>query len=293
VRSAADAPPPGEGRPAPDAGARTAALADGRRASNARWVWRQAWPVLLTLGVILVAWWFVTATGIVSTSTLPSPATVWSTFWRLVADGTIPTAAGKTIVRLIVAFGIALVLGTLLGYGLSSSSFARRSIGALVVALQAIPPIAWLPLAVVWFSFSERAVVFVGIVGAFPAVTLATSNSIRQVPPLLCRAGQTLGAHGWRLRRSVVFPAALPGYLAGMQLAWGYCWRSLLAGELITNTARAFGLGQELVRSQLRDSTAQVLAILAVIIAIGMVVDLLIFGLVDRRLRLRRGLTLH
>ncbi len=256
-------------------------------------MWRQAWPVLLTVGVILFAWWFVTATGLVSTTSLPSPATVWATFWRLVEDGTIPTAAGKTIVRLIVAFGIALVLGTLLGYGLSASSFARRSIGALVVALQAVPPIAWLPLAVVWFNFSERAVVFVGIVGAFPAVTLATSNSIRQVSPLLYRAGQTLGARGWRLQRHVVFPAALPGYLSGMQLAWGYCWRSLLAGELITNTAKAFGLGQELVRSQLRDSTAEVLAILAVIIAIGMVVDLLIFGLVDRRLRLRRGLTLH
>jgi NitT/TauT family transport system permease protein len=292
VRSATDAPMPEDGPDGRD-GSGTRVGTEARAASNARWVWRQAWPVLLTLGVILLVWWFVSATGIVSTSTLPSPGTVWRTFWTLVADGTIPTAAGKTILRLLVAFGIALVLGTLLGYGLSLSSFARRSVGALVVALQAIPPIAWLPLAVVWFNFSERAVVFVGIVGAFPAMTLATLNSIRQVPPLLERAGQTLGARGWRLQRSVVFPAALPGYLSGMQLAWGYCWRSLLAGELITNAARAFGLGQELVRAQLRDSTAEVLAVLAVIIAIGMIVDLLIFGLVDRRLRLRRGLTLH
>jgi ABC-type nitrate/sulfonate/bicarbonate transport system permease component len=64
-------------------------------------------------------------------------------------------------------------------------------------------------------------------------------------------------------------------------------------GELITNTANAFGLGQELVRSQLRNQTAEVLAILAVIIVIGMIVDLLIFGMVDRRLRIRRGLALH
>jgi NitT/TauT family transport system permease protein len=78
-----------------------------------------------------------------------------------------------------------------------------------------------------------------------------------------------------------------------MQLAWGYCWRSLLAGELITNTARAFGLGQELVRAQARSAAAEVLAILAVIILIGMIVDLAIFGLVDRRIRIRRGLTLR
>lgn len=271
----------------------TEVAAAGRGAANARWVWRQAWPILLTVGVILGAWAVVSGTGLVNTKSLPSPATVWSTFWQLVRNGTIPTAAGKTVLRLVVSFGVALILGTLLGSGLSVSSFVRRSVGALVVALQAIPPIAWLPLAALWFGVNERAVVFVAIIGAFPAVTLATSNSLRQVSPLLFRAGQTLGARGFRLYRGVVFPAALPGYLAGMQLAWGYCWRSLLAGELITNTANAFGLGQELVRSQLRDQTAEVLAILAVIIVIGMVVDLLIFGLVDRRLRLRRGLTLR
>jgi len=256
-------------------------------------VWRQAWPVLLTLGVVLAVWAIVSATGAVSTSSLPSPATVWSTFWRLVRDGTIPTATAKTVLRLVVAFGIALIVGTLLGIGLSASSFARRSIGALVVALRAVPPIAWLPLAAVWFGLNEKAVVFVAIVGGFPSVTLATSNSLRQVPPLLHRAGQTLGARGWTLYRSIIFPAAVPGYVSGIQLAWGYCWWSLLAGELITHGARAIGLGQELVRSQRHDQAAEVIAILLVIIAIGMLVDLVIFGLIDRRLRIRRGLTLR
>jgi len=264
-----------------------------RGSANARWVWRQAWPVLLTVGMVVAIWTVVSVTGAVSTRSLPSPATVWTTFWHLVANGRIPADTGRTVFRLVVAFAVALALGTLLGLGLSASSFSRRSVGALVVALQAIPPIAWLPLAAVWFGLSARAVVFVAIIGAFPAVTLATSNSVRQVPPLLHRAGQTLGARGLRLYRTVVFPAALPGYLAGMQLAWGYCWRSLLAGELITHGAKAMGLGRDLVRAQRHSEAAQVLAILIVIIAIGMVVDLLIFGLVDRRLRVRRGLTLH
>ncbi len=303
MRSATDAPPPagpGDGTGGPGgAGGAGGPEGDGqpavasRGATNARWVWRQAWPVLLTLGVVLVIWAIISATGAVSTSSLPSPATVWSTFWRLVRDGTIPTATAKTVLRLVVAFGIALVVGTLLGIGLSASSLARRSIGSLVVALRAVPPIAWLPLAAVWFGLNEKAVVFVAIVGGFPSVTLATSNSLRQVPPLLHRAGQTLGAHGWTLYRSIVFPAAVPGYVGGIQLAWGYCWWSLLAGELVTHAARAVGLGQELVRSQRQDQAAEVIAILLVIIAIGMVVDLVIFGLIDRRLRVRRGLTLR
>ncbi len=271
----------------------TAPTARFRGSANARWVWRQAWPVLLTVGVVVAIWTIVSVTGAVSTTSLPSPATVWTTFWHLVANGRIPADTGRTVLRLVASFAVALALGTLLGLGLSASSFSRRSVGALVVALQAIPPIAWLPLAAVWFGLSARAVVFVAIIGAFPAVTLATSNSVRQVPPLLYRAGQTLGARGLRLYRTVVFPAAIPGYLTGMQLAWGYCWRSLLAGELITHGAKAVGLGQELARSQRHREAAQVLAILIVIIGIGMVVDLLFFGLVDRRLRVRRGLTLR
>jgi NitT/TauT family transport system permease protein len=298
VRSAtetgASEPGNGDGRGSgPTGGTDATQSASPRGATDARWIWRQAWPVLLTLAAILAIWAIVSATGAVSTSSLPSPATVWSTFWRLVRDGTIPTATARTLLRLVIAFGIALILGTLLGIGLSASSFARRSIGALVVALRAVPPIAWLPLAAVWFGLSEKAVVFVAIVGGFPSVTLATSNSLRQVPPLLHRAGQTLGARGWRLYRSIVFPAAIPGYVSGLQLAWGYCWWSLLAGELITHVARAVGLGPELFRSQRHDQAAEVIAILLVIIAIGMVVDLLVFGLIERRLRVRRGLTLR
>jgi NitT/TauT family transport system permease protein len=154
-----------------------------------------------------------------------------------------------------------------------------------------VPPVAWLPLAIVWFGLTERAVVFMVIIAGFPSVAIATANSLRQVPPLLVRAGRTLGATGWTLSRRVIFPAALPGYVSGLQVAWVSAWWALLAGELITHSARAFGLGQELFRAQLRDQTAQVLAILVVIILIGMVVDLVIFGLIDRRIRMRRGLT--
>ena len=80
-----------------------------------------------------------------------------------------------------------------------------------MVALQITPFVAWVPLAVIWFGVTERAVVFVAIVGSFPAMTLATIQAIRQVPPLYRRAGRTLGAEGWTLYREVVFPAALPG----------------------------------------------------------------------------------
>jgi len=258
---------------------------------RARWAARQAWPVLVAAGGVLLVWTALYLAGIWNRHVLPSPLTVWSSLRRHIADGSIPTATGKTLARLAFGFGVAILIGTLLGFGMAASSFARRSVGGLVSALRAIPPIAWFPLAIVWFGFTERAVVFVVILGAFPSVTQATVSSFRQVPPLLHRAGRTLGASGWRLYRSVVFPAALPGYVAGLEQAWGFAWRALMAGELLTHTTAAFGLGQLLFRSERHLDTSEVLAVLAVIVLIGMVVDLLVFGSIDRRIRRRRGLT--
>ncbi len=199
-------------------------------------------PPLVGVAGLLVVWAIVAA--FVSPTIVPSPAEVWSAFTRGVSDGTIPEAAAKTLLRLAFSFVVSIVIGTALGFGLALNEFARRSIRPLVVALQITPFIAWLPLAVVWFGLTERAVVFVTIVGAFPSVTLATIASFGQVPPLLKRAGRTLGADGWQLYREVIFPAALPGYVAGLDQAWGFAWKALMAGELITAGLRATGLGQ-------------------------------------------------
>jgi NitT/TauT family transport system permease protein len=161
-------------------------------------------------GVIgLIAVWAVVA-AFASSRTVPSPSAVWSAFVRGVSNGTIPRAAGKTLIRLAFSFAVSIVIGTALGFGLALNGFARRSIRPLVVALQITPFIAWLPLTVVWFGLSERAVVFVAVVGAFPSVTLATISSFGQVPPILKRAGRTLGADGWQLYRDVIFPARCP-----------------------------------------------------------------------------------
>ncbi len=239
-------------------------------------------------GVVgLIAVWAVVA-AFASSATQPSPAAVWSAFVHGVSNGTIPRAALRTMIRLVFSFAVSIVIGTALGFGLALNEFARRSIRPLVVALQITPFIAWLPLAVVWFGLSERAVVFVAIVGAFPSVTLATISSFGQVPPFLKRAGRTLGAEGWQLYRDVIFPAALPGYVGGLQQAWGFAWKALTAGELITAGLRATGLGQLLQRSQ--NDVPMLIATVAVIVVIGVAVDYLVFGQIDRRIRTRRGL---
>ena len=254
--------------------------------SRARWVLKEVGPPLAGLVALIVLW--AGAASLTSSGGIASPLAVWKAFRSGVADGTIPTAAGKTLLRLAFSFAVSIVAGTAIGAGLALSEFARRSIRPLVVALQITPPIAVLPLAIVWFGVTERSVVFVAIVGAAPSITLSTVAAFRQIPPLLISAGRTLGAHGWQLYRSVIFPAALPGYAAGLQQAWGFAWKSLLAGELIVGAARASGLGQMLASSQHR--VPALLAALAVVVLIGVAVDYLVFGVIDRRIRGRRGL---
>jgi NitT/TauT family transport system permease protein len=254
--------------------------------SRARWVARELGPAIAGIAGLLVIWAVVAA--VVDSSSLPSPLAVWRAFLDALRAGTIQEAAAKTLIRLAFSFVVAIALGTAIGFGLALNEFARRSVRPLIVALQIAPPIAWLPLAVVWFGLSERAVVFVAIVGAFPSVTLGTMSAFRQVPPLWKRAGMTLGAQGWQLYRSVIFPAALPGYVAGLQQAWGFAWKSLMAGELIVTGVRATGLGQLLERNT--HDVPALLAVVAVIVAIGTAVDYLVFNQLDRRIRARRGL---
>jgi len=254
--------------------------------SLVRWVRRELGPVTAGVVGLLVVWTLVSAAT--STDTLPSPVEVWRAFVHGVANGTIGTAAAKTLIWLAFSFAVAIALGTAIGFALALNGFARRSIRPLIVALQIAPPIAWFPLAGAWFGFGERAVVFVAIVGSFPSVALATMASFQQVSPLLVRAGRTLGADGWELYRGVMFPAALPGYLAGLDQAWGFAWEALLAGELLAPAARAAGLGQLLARTPV--DVPVLLAALAVVVLIGVAVEYLVFGRLDRSIRSRRGL---
>ncbi|HEY6566338.1 MAG TPA: ABC transporter permease [Actinomycetota bacterium] len=248
--------------------------------------WSEVGPPLAGIVALIVVWAIVAA--ITDTRGVPSPAEVWSAFIDGMRDGTIPEATAKTLIRLIFAFAASIVIGVSLGVGMALDEFARRALRPIVVALQITPFVAWLPIAVIWFGATERAVVFVTVMGAFPSMTLATMAAMRQVPPILTRAGRTMGASGWTLYREVIVPAAMPGFVAGLQQAWGFAWKALMAAELIITAVGATGLGHLLVEEQA--DVPALLAVLGVIVAIGVAVDYLVFNRLDRRVRSRRGL---
>jgi NitT/TauT family transport system permease protein len=258
-----------------------------------RSIFRQLWPRVAAIGGLILVWWAISQTGFYDSTILPSPGDVGRSLadnWAETRGSTegLGTALLKSLIRLGFGMVVAVAFGTVIGLAMGSSQFVQRSIGSLMTGLQALPSISWLPLAVLWFGLTERAVMFVVIIAGIPAVAIAAANAVRLVPPLLVRAGRTLGARGWRLYRQVVLPAAVPGYVAGLQQAWALAWRALMAGELIV-TAGAQGLGhfQEVARNQFQADL--VIATMVVIIIVGMIVELG-FSAWDRRVRGRRGL---
>jgi NitT/TauT family transport system permease protein len=249
----------------------------------------QIWPRLAVIAGVLLLWWAVTASGLVLPELLPPPADVWHAFTsHLTGPEGLLVSAERSVLRLLIGMAVGVVLGTLIGLAVAGSVLVQRTLGSVMSALFAVPAIAWIPLALLWLDErTERAIILVVVIATVPAVAIGTAAAVRLVPPLLTRAARTLGAHGGELYRGVVLPAAVPGYLSALRQGWAFAWQALIAGELVIAGAR--GLGHLIGRAQEHSDTALILATIGVIVVIGLVVDLL-FSVVDRRIRRRRGL---
>ncbi len=198
-------------------------------------------------------------------------------------------AIGSSLGRLLVGYGIAVTIGFPLGLLVARFAWAEKTIGWLSSSLQSLPSICWIPLALLWLGrFGVWPIIFVTVMGALFATVIAVADGIANVPPLLARAGRTLGAEGMRLYFGVLLPAALPGVVTGLKIGWSFAWRSLMAAELIVNSG---GLGFLLQRDRDYGDADGVLATILVIIVIGLGVQALIFAPVERRLQRLWGLS--
>lgn len=253
-------------------------------------LWSAAWPRLAAAGVLLGAWQLVVLTGWKPEYVLPGPTQVFRRMLTDLTDGTLVKATGVTLSRAGIGFGIALILGVLLGVAVSRSRHLRAAIGSLISGLQTMPSIAWFPLAILLFQLSEKAILFVVVLGAAPAIANGLISGIDQIPRILLRAGKVLGAKGLATYRHVVIPGALPNFVGGLKQGWAFAWRSLMAGELLVIIAARPSLGAKLQLSREVSDSEGLLAAMLVILTIGIVADTLIFGRLERFIAARWGL---
>jgi NitT/TauT family transport system permease protein len=217
----------------------------------------------------------------------PSPLEVFRTLQEGFLDKTFIIGITASLRRILIGYLISLVMGTLLGLALGRVRLLRETLGSLVLGLQTLPSICWLPLALLWFGLNESAIIFVVVMGALLSITIATESGVRNVPPLLVSAGRNMGARGFRMLVEVVIPAALPSMVTGMKQGWSFAWRSLMAGELLYVSV---GLGHLLTLGRELNDMSQVMAVMLVIIGIGLLVDRMIFARIETNLRRRWGL---
>jgi len=258
--------------------------------SRARRVWSAAWPKLLAAGISLFVWQAIVWLGLKPTYVLPGPWTVFKRLGTDLSSGVLLKATSTTMQRALLGYAIALVVGSAIGIVVARSKVLRAAVGSLITGLQTMPTIAWFPLTILLFGLTETAILFVVVLGAAPAIANGVIAGVDHIPPLQLRAGRVLGARGLSLYRHVVIPASLPGYVAGLKQGWAFAWRSLMAGELLVIIAKKPSLGVRLDFARTNNDAPALLAAMLVILVIGIVVDSVFFGRLERAIRHRWGL---
>lgn len=147
---------------------------------------------------------------------------------------------GISILRVYAAFAISVALGTPLGILMGWSTFARNTLGPVIELLRPVPPLAWVPLAVLTLPSVESAVIFVTLLAAFFATVLNTFLGVRSIPATYLRAAACLGYRRADVLFRVIVPGSLPSIFTGLQIAMGVAWFSLVGGEMIAGRS---GLG--------------------------------------------------
>lgn len=218
---------------------------------------------------------------------MPVPTDVLLSLQESIVDGSLFHDVSASFTRLIIGLVIALIIGVLLGVILAKSKTADETVGALILAMQSIPSIVWLPLAIMWFGLNEKAVIFIVVLGAAIVMTMNMRMGIKSVSPLYIKAAQTMGSKGIDLFYRVIIPASIPYAVTGLRLAWAFAWRALMAGELLSTGP---GLGYTLKYASDFGRMDIVLGVMVVIGLIGITIDLVIFQYMEKSVMKKWGL---
>lgn len=218
---------------------------------------------------------------------LPSPRDILETLVFGFAEADYALAILESLRRVIIGYLLAISFGTLAGIAIARYNFLDTTIGASLTALQSIPSVAWVPLALLWFGISETAVLFIVILEAFIPCALGVRSGVMNIPREIIRAAQTLGSKYLDLYLRVIFPAIIPQLVTSLRLSWAFAWRALIAGELFVS---GIGIGQSLELGRSLADMSQVIAMILIIAVLGFLSDNVLFRSIEKNIRAKWGL---
>jgi len=218
---------------------------------------------------------------------VPSPAGVADCIVHLLSNGTLLTAIVGSLLRVSFGFAISVLIGSILGASIVAFDYLAQNLKPLILGIQTLPSICWVPFAILWFGLTESAIIFVVVMGSAFGIALSIESGIKNVPPIYIKAAKTMGVDSLHLYLLVIFPAALPAFVAGLKQGWSFAWRALMSGEVMSASV---GLGYTLMVGRDLADINHVITIMLVIICIGILIDKRIFALAEHHILKKRGL---
>ena len=236
------------------------------------------WQISLVTTLILLAlWWIATRFGWVKPLFLPSPKATFDAFTSAIkgnTQGDTPLVQHilVSVIRVLAAFALAVVTAVPVGIAMGTSRIARGVADPIIEFYRPLPPLAYLPLIVIWLGIDESAKITLIFLACFAPLAMASKAGVRSVAVEQINAARSLGATRWQVIRLVVLPAAMPEIITGMRIAIGFGWTTLVAAEMVAATA---GLGQMVLNASNFLRTDIVIMGIAVIGVLAYVFDLL------------------
>lgn len=240
----------------------------------------------LSMGVIfglIFVWWLVTQAGWVKPLFLPSPLAVIGAFVDVVRNGFTGSSfwwhTWISTARVFGAFLLACVIGVPLGIAMGMSPSARGIFDPPIEFYRPIPPLAYLPLMIIWFGIDETSKVLLIFLSVFAPVALGARAGVKSAAIEQIHAAYSFGATRWQVIRKVILPSAMPEIITAMRIGIGFGWTTLVAAEMVASTS---GLGYMVLSASKFLQTATVIMGIVVIAAIAYAFDHLM-RFVERR----------
>jgi NitT/TauT family transport system permease protein len=236
---------------------------------------RRALPVLLplmTVGLLFLMWDL--AVVLSKSDIFPRPYEVGAGIIELLSRGVLFNYIVASLFRVSVGFALATLIGVPVGLVLGWFRPAFLAFNPIIQILRPISPIAWIPVAILWFHVDDRAPIFLIFLASVFPITVSAIAAVQNIQPVYVRAAQNFGLRGFTLFRKVIFPACLPQILTGLRIALGIAWLVVVAAEMIAVNS---GLGYLIIDARNAGKRYDlVVAGMLMIGAIGLVLDVLI-----------------
>jgi NitT/TauT family transport system permease protein len=226
-------------------------------------------PPVLVIALLIAVWWLIVARS--ESPIFPTPWQVVAGAWDLAQDGTLSDHIGASLLRVVIGFGLAFVVAVPLGLWMGWVAGAYYTLNPLFQMLRPISPIAWIPVAILWFGVGNMSPIFLIFISSVFPMIVQTTVGVRTIDRRYLRAAANFGVSRRVLFRQVVIPAVLPDIIVGMRIGLGVAWLVVVAAEMVALNS---GLGYLIMDSRNAGNRYDlVIASMIIIGVIGLLLD--------------------